>query len=123
MYRLVSTSSQIRYFSLARIVTFLEPRFIHLLIEPNIATLLDAAARTPMSDILVATPSSNTGPSPRNPPSPGDSLPQNNERSAMTIAAKESLKISRAHLFAQKHHTDLLRGMDLQEQWFVYPLL
>jgi hypothetical protein len=69
-----------------------------------------------MSDIQVATPSSNSGPSPRDRPSPGDALSPNNERSALAVAAKESLKIRRAHLFAQKHHTDLLRGMNLQEQ-------
>ncbi|KAH8779124.1 hypothetical protein F5882DRAFT_297741 [Hyaloscypha sp. PMI_1271] len=67
-------------------------------------------------DIQVATPSSNSGPSPRDRPSPGDALSPNNERSALTVAATENLKIRRAHLFAQKHHTDLLRGMNLQEQ-------
>jgi hypothetical protein len=64
-----------------------------------------------MSDIQVVTPSSNPGPSPRDRPSPS-----NAEQSALTVAAKESLKIRRAHLFAQKYHTNLLRGMNLQEQ-------
>ena len=72
-----------------------------------------------MSDIQVATPSSNSGSSPRDRPSPGDALSPNNERSALTVAAKESLKIKRAYLFAQKHHTDLLRGMNLQEQRYM----
>lgn len=72
-----------------------------------------------MSDIQVATPSSNSGPSPRDRPSPGDALSPNNERSALTVAATENLKIRRAHLFAQKHHTDLLRGMNLQEQRYM----
>jgi hypothetical protein len=67
----------------------------------------------------VATPSSNSAPSPRDRPSPGDALSPNNERSALTVAAKESLKIRRAHLFAQKHHTDLLRGMNVQEQRYM----
>ena len=69
-----------------------------------------------MSDIQVVTPSSNSGPSPRNHPSPSNALSPNNKQSALTVAANESLKIRRAHLFAQKHHTDLLRGMNLQEQ-------
>lgn len=34
----------------------------------------------------------------------------------MTAPVQESLKISRAHLFVQKHHKNLLRGMNLQEQ-------
>jgi len=72
-----------------------------------------------MSDIQVATPSSNSGPSPRERPSPGGALSPNNERSALTLAAQETLNIRRAHLFAQKHHTDLLRGMNLQEQRYM----
>ncbi|CZR53627.1 uncharacterized protein PAC_03507 [Phialocephala subalpina] len=74
-----------------------------------------AAVATPMSGVLVATPSSNAGPSPRNPPSPANALSPNNDRSTMTATVQESLKISRAHLFIQKHHKDLLRGMNLQE--------
>ena len=54
-----------------------------------------------MSDVQVVTPPSNSGPSP------------------LTVAATENLKIRRAHLFAQIHHTDLLRGMNLQEQRYM----
>ena len=79
-------------------------------------TLLEASVESPMSGILVATPSSTAGPSPRNPPSPGMALSSNNERSAMTFAVQENLRINRARLFVQKYHKDLLRGMDLQEQ-------
>ncbi|KUJ20815.1 uncharacterized protein LY89DRAFT_779513 [Mollisia scopiformis] len=74
---------------------------------------------TPMSGVLVATPSSNSGPSPRNPSSPSDALSPDQERSAMTATVKESLKVTRAHLFVQKHHKDLFRGMNLQEQCVV----
>jgi hypothetical protein len=71
-----------------------------------------------MSGILVATPSSSSGPSPRNPPSPGNALSPNHERAAMTATVHESVKINRAHLFVQKDHQALLRGMNLQEQWY-----
>jgi hypothetical protein len=69
-----------------------------------------------MSSILVATPSSG-GPSPRNHPSPANALSPTNDRNAMTATIQESLKISRAHLFVEKRHKNLLRGMNLEEQW------
>ncbi|KAE8444540.1 hypothetical protein EG329_014464 [Mollisiaceae sp. DMI_Dod_QoI] len=77
------------------------------------------SAPTPMSDILVATPSSNAEPSPRNPPSASNGLSPNNGQAIMTAAVQENLKVNRAHLFVQKHHSDLLRGMNLQEQWYI----
>jgi hypothetical protein len=69
-----------------------------------------------MSGIVVATPSSNAGPSPRNPQSPGNALSPKNEPSPMTVAVYDNLKLNRAVLFVQKHHTALLGGMNLQEQ-------
>ncbi|KAH8656006.1 hypothetical protein BGZ60DRAFT_567862 [Tricladium varicosporioides] len=74
-----------------------------------------ASAGTPMSGIIVTTPSTG-GPSPRNPPSPGNALSPNDAPSPMTTIAQKSLKIKRAHLFVQKHHKNLLQGMNLEEQ-------
>jgi hypothetical protein len=72
--------------------------------------MLELSAGTPMSGVLVATPSSNIA------PSPGNALSPNHERSSMTVAVLENFKINRAHLFVQKHYKDLLQGMNPQEQ-------
>lgn len=69
-----------------------------------------------MSGIVVATPPSGAGPSPRNPPSLGHALSPGSERSAMTLAAQEGLKVNRSHLLIQKHQKELLRGMNPPEQ-------
>src|SRR5882757_5328858 len=73
-----------------------------------------------MSSVIVLTPSSNTGLSPRqpDPSSPGNALPSNNERSGMALVAHDSLKTSRTHLFVQRDHMALLNGMTLQEQMY-----
>jgi hypothetical protein len=73
-----------------------------------------------MSGVVVFTPSSNAGPSPRQPDhsSPGNALPSQNQRSGMAVVALDSLKTSRAHLFIRKDQMALLSEMTLQEQMY-----
>jgi hypothetical protein len=75
------------------------------------------AVATPISDIMVKTPSSsNTGPSPRNHPSPGNASPPRNAPSPMTVAVRDNVKTDRAHLFVQGRHMELLKGMSGEEK-------
>lgn len=75
------------------------------------------AAATPISDIMVKTPSSsNTRPSPGNAPSPGDISSPRNAPSPMTVAVRENVKTDRAHLFVQGRHMELLKGMGREEK-------
>jgi hypothetical protein len=74
------------------------------------------AAATPISDVMVKTPSSNPGPSPRNAPSPRDASSPRNAPSPMTVAVRENVRMDRARLFVQGWHTELLKGMSGEEK-------
>ncbi|KAH7313005.1 hypothetical protein BKA65DRAFT_600543 [Rhexocercosporidium sp. MPI-PUGE-AT-0058] len=70
---------------------------------------------SPMSGIQVTTPFSNSGRSPQCPSTPHN-VSSPSEGSALSTIVQESVKISRASLFVQRSHKELLRGMNLQEQ-------